>query len=107
MTKQEDIWSCTECNQQQGRHDQFFDGVCESCNTQAELTSKKSEVDSILIDTFDRIGCQTPSNYDDILQFVFDDVCETADPVNWNNDDVAIAFRRWIEAQGENKCKCN
>jgi hypothetical protein len=47
---------------------------------------------------FDRIGIQTPSNYEDIVQFCYEDVCETADPIDWNNDDVLIAFRRFIES---------
>ena len=99
MTKAEDIWTCTECGTEQGRHDQYFDGICEGCNTQKENTQKKDEIESLLIDIFDRIGVQTPSNYEDIVQFVFEDVCETADPINWNNDDVAIGFRRWIESK--------
>lgn len=33
MTRQEDIWSCSECGQLQGRHDMWFDGdLCEKCN---------------------------------------------------------------------------
>jgi len=101
MTKTEDIWKCKECGTPKGRHDQYFDGVCEDCNTQAKNTKKKDEIESLLIDIFDRIGIETPSNFEDITQFVFEDVCDTADPVNWNNDDVAIGFRRWIEAQAE------
>ena len=59
---------------------------------------KKDEIGSLLIDIFDRIGIVTPSNFEDILQYVFEDVSETADPVDWNDDDVAIGFRRWIES---------
>jgi hypothetical protein len=59
---------------------------------------KKDEIETILIDMFDRIGIQTPSNYEDIVQFCYEDVCETADPIDWNNDDVLIAFRRFIES---------
>ena len=70
--------------------------------TQEENIQKKDEIERILLDMYDRIGIQEPNNYEDITQFVFEDVCDTADPVNWNNDDVAIGFRRWIEAQAEN-----
>jgi hypothetical protein len=35
MTNQNDIWNCSECGQLQGRHDMWFDGVCENCNTNA------------------------------------------------------------------------
>lgn len=58
---------------------------------------KKEEITSMLIDIFDRINIDTPNNFDEILEFVYNDVCETADPVNWHDGDVAIAFRRWIE----------
>ena len=102
MTHKEDIWNCNECNTEKGRHDQFFEGVCEDCHTQATNTKKKDEVESLLIDIFDRINIDVPSNIEDITQFVFEDVCDTADPVNWHEGDVAIGFRRWIEAQAEN-----
>ena len=92
-----DHWNCIECGTKQGRHDQYFDEVCEVCHSDMENIKKKDEIESLLIDIFDRIGIEVPSNYEDIVQFVFEDVCETADPVNWNNDDVAIGFRRWIE----------
>jgi hypothetical protein len=33
LTKHEDIWSCYECGDLQGRHDLWFDGdICEKCN---------------------------------------------------------------------------
>jgi hypothetical protein len=62
---------------------------------------KKDEIETILIDMFVRIGIQTPSNYEDIVQFCYEDVCETADPIDWNNDDVLIAFKRFIEKDFE------
>ena len=55
------------------------------------------EITSMLIDIFDRINIDTPNNFDDILEFVVEDVEETADKENWHDGDVAIAFRRWIE----------
>lgn len=61
--------------------------------------TKENEIKSLLIDIFDRIGIQTPYNFEDIFEFVFEDVCDTADPINWNYDDVAIGFRRWIESR--------
>lgn len=45
------------------------------------------------------LGMDIPSNYEDIVQYCYEDVCETADPENWHSGDVAIAFRRWIEDQ--------
>lgn len=33
LTKQYDIWSCYECSQLKGRHDQWFEGdICEDCH---------------------------------------------------------------------------
>jgi len=60
---------------------------------------KKQEITSMLIDIFDRININTPDNFDDINEFVYKDVCETADEENWHDGDVAIAFRRWIESK--------
>lgn len=61
--------------------------------------TKKLEVTGLLIDLFDRINIDMPSNFDKILDFVYEDVCETADPKDWHDGDVAIAFRRWIESR--------
>jgi len=59
---------------------------------------KKMDITGFLIDIFDRINIDTPNNFDEILEFVYNDVCETADKKNWHDGDVAIAFRRWIES---------
>ena len=40
-----------------------------------------------------------PDNFEDIVQFIYEDVCETADVDNWNDSDVIIGFRRWIESK--------
>lgn len=32
MTREEDIWVCYQCEQLQGRHDQWFEGKCEKCH---------------------------------------------------------------------------
>ena len=60
---------------------------------------KQSEIASMIIDIFDRINIDMPSNFDDILEFIYNDVCETADENDWHDGDVAIAFRRWIESK--------
>jgi len=59
---------------------------------------KRQEIVSMVIDIFDRIGIDTPSNFDEIAEFIYDDVNETADPTEWHSGDVDIAFRRWIES---------
>lgn len=57
------------------------------------------DVEAILLIMYAKIGMDRPANHDEILSFVVDDVQETADPVNWSDSDVAIAFRRWIESK--------
>lgn len=64
-------------------------------------TDKAEEIKGFLIDIFDKIGIDTPSNFDEIAQFCYDDVCAAADPVDWHDGDVAIAFRRWIQKDYE------
>jgi len=62
---------------------------------------KKDEIERILIDKWASIGMDIPDNYEDIVQDCYEDVCTTADPINWNDSDVIIAFRRWIEHKNE------
>ena len=60
---------------------------------------KKQEISRMLIDDFDRMAMDTPDNFDDILEFVVEDVEASADKENWHSGDVTIAFRRWIESK--------
>lgn len=62
--------------------------------------TKKNQITSLLIDIFDRINIDVPENIDNITQYCYEDVCETADDEEWHDGDVAIAFRRWIESKG-------
>jgi hypothetical protein len=68
---------------------------------------KKDAIETMLIDLWASIGMGIPDNFDVIVQDCYEDVCECADPVNWHSGDVAIAFRRWIEAQTPRKTKTN
>lgn len=36
MTRADDVWCCEECGKEQGRHDQFFDGICQECHNRKE-----------------------------------------------------------------------
>ena len=58
----------------------------------------KKEITELLIDNFDRMNMDIPSNFDDILEFVYQDIKETADQENWNDRDVVIGFKRFIES---------
>lgn len=60
---------------------------------------KKDAIETMLINMWASLGMDIPNNYEDIVQYCYEDVCETADPLNWHSGDVAIAFRRWIEEQ--------
>ena len=66
---------------------------------QDESFGMRDEIESMVIDIFPKIGCDLPDNWEDIVQFVYEDVLDTADNNNWNNDDVIIGFRRWIESK--------
>lgn len=68
--------------------------------TNNEINAKKwDEIDSILMDIFNKIGMDLPSNFDKIVEFVYWNVYYTGDLDNWHEGDVVIGFRRWIEKQ--------
>ena len=66
---------------------------------QDESFSMRDEIETMVINIFTRIGCDLPDNWEDIVQFVYEDILETADKDNWHSGDVDIAFRRWIESK--------
>ena len=78
--------------------------VCEECESSFDVDSAqefkmKDEVERVLINMFATIGIDIPINYEDIVQYCYEDVMECADKENWHSGDVAISFRRWIEEQ--------
>lgn len=89
----------------QGTFDAVFNYI-EEYNGDKETiqnNKKKDEISSMLIDICDKMGIQTPRNFDDILDFCLEDVDASADPTDWGDGDVAIAFRRWIEGEHNNE----
>lgn len=44
-TRAEDIWACEECGQLQGRHDLWFDGMCEHCHAKVEETDTENLIE--------------------------------------------------------------
>jgi hypothetical protein len=72
-----------------------------------KMDEKKKEIEYLLIQKFSQIGMDRPSNFQAILDYVCDDVNETADVENWHDGDVAIAFRRWIEEQAHKGYICS
>lgn len=97
-----DRWICTECGTNQGNNDIWFEGdVCGDCKHQEFNTKRKDLIEGKLIDMFDRIGIQTPSNFEDITQHCFEYLIIDE---NYNNlsdldSQVAFAFKLWIEEQ--------
>jgi len=85
--------------------------IKEVCNHNDETDKPKmryksnEEIAEMLIDIFDRIDIDIPNNFNEILEFVANDVEETADKENWHDGYVAIGFRRWIESNNDDKPK--
>jgi len=65
----------------------------------AQVKEKRHAILNLLILMFSNMGMDCPNNIEEITDFCFDDVNETADPEDWHSGDVAIAFRRWIESK--------
>ena len=54
-------------------------------------------INKCLQDIYMSISIDTPSNHDDIIEFILDDVTSSADE-DFSDGDVSIAFRRFIES---------
>ncbi len=61
-----------------------------------ENTKLIKEVDFQLLEIYRRIGIDKPSNHEDIIQFVSEDVESCAD-AEFTSEDIRIGFRRLIE----------
>lgn len=80
---------------------------CNRCPLEDKLNKKtfkyyrkmKEEIAKMVLDIIIRIGIDKPSNFEQIVDFIYNDIQECADILNWHTGDVDIAFRRWIEAQ--------
>lgn len=59
----------------------------------------EAEVIYRLLLMFVKIGIDRPESFDDIVDFIVDDIKETADPKDWHSGDIGIAFRRYLERQ--------
>lgn len=83
--------------------DQDIEEITELLEEKNELheemlaTEKKDEIEKMLINIWSSIGMDIPNNFEEIVQFCYEDICDTADNENWHSGDVVIAFRRWIE----------
>ena len=70
------------------RESRFFKPINQTAMKKKELVAE------LLIDVFDRINIQTPSNFDAINDFV----CKNTNK-NCNEEDVALGFKKWIESK--------
>lgn len=57
----------------------------------------EEEIDLYLSKLWLLISIERPRNHHDIVKFCADDVKAVADPDDWNNEDIEIAFRRFLE----------
>lgn len=57
----------------------------------------EKEIVYSLLRTLSTIGMDKPSNFDDIVEFIHNDIKETADKEKWNDCDVVIGLRRFLE----------
>ena len=56
-----------------------------------------TQIDRELIELYKQIGIDKPTNHEDIIQFVSEDVEAATDAGNHTTEDLRIAFRRLIE----------
>lgn len=59
---------------------------------------KRLNIENILMKLWAEMFLSIPKNYDEIIEYVYNDVCECADINDWNSNDILIGFRRWIES---------
>ena len=65
-----------------------------------EINSKMwSQIVELMIDNFDRMEMQTPSNFDKIVEFVYWDIYNGKNRVDWVDTEVNWSFKKWIESQ--------
>lgn len=66
-----------------------------------KTTDETLVIEHFLHTLYVKIGIDKPSNHDDILAFCVNDIKATAD-IDFNDDDIRIAFRRFLELQNTN-----
>ena len=60
----------------------------------------RDTVDQHLTGTiYPAIGIDKPENHEKIVDFIVEDIKETADPDNWHSGDIEIGFRRFLESK--------
>ena len=69
------------------------------------MREKKKEIIELLIDNFDRMNMETPSNFDEIADFVYKYIIK-ADGSEFKEffhieDLVVFGFRKWMESKAK------
>lgn len=57
----------------------------------------EEEIDQYLSKLWLLISIERPRNHKEIVDFCVEDVKYAADPDDWDNEDIEIAFRRFLE----------
>jgi hypothetical protein len=95
-------WDCNHCNSSGEQNFSLeFQGHTVRHSTESvndDGFNFHHTIELQLLQIFERIPMDRPENMNEIIEFVADDVMETADPRNWNSADVAIGLRRFIES---------
>lgn len=56
LTREEDVWSCSQCGELKGRHDLWFEGeLCEECNKENEELEQPNKFKEYLAKTMAEI----------------------------------------------------
>ena len=57
----------------------------------------REDIEWYLKELWMSIGIDRPANHKEIMDYIFEDVRETADPIDYHSGDMGIAFRRYLE----------
>lgn len=62
-----------------------------------EKDALKKQVESFIALMCVSVSIDTPRNFDKIVEYICDDVKDSTSMSEWNDGDIAIAFRRYLE----------
>ena len=71
--------------------------------TEQQVEKLGDEVENKLSSMFRKMAMDDPHNFNDICEFIENDIQEMTNPKDWNDSDFTIGYRRWIEAQAINQ----
>lgn len=79
--------------------DKYYSQAEKNARIAQKQAEMKFEIQNTLFSIWSIIHCDTPSNHDDIVNFIYDDIIGLDSNLEVNSETVATGFRRWIEAQ--------